>query len=47
MHHTVGDACVGVMQIGTQGEDEVHRKIAAARERKRDRVAVRNRLALA
>jgi hypothetical protein len=37
---------MSVMQIGTQGEEEVQRKITVARERWRDRLAVRNRMAL-
>jgi hypothetical protein len=35
------------MPIGTQGEEEVHKKLTVARERWRDRVTLRNRMALA
>jgi hypothetical protein len=47
VHHMVGDACVGVMQVGKQAEEEVQRRITAAGERWMHQTAVRNKLEIA
>jgi hypothetical protein len=47
VHHIVEDACVGVMQVGRQAEEEIQRRITAAGERWMHQAAVRNKLELA
>jgi hypothetical protein len=42
-----GNACVGVMQVGRQAEEEVQRRITDAGERWRHQVAVQHKLELA
>jgi hypothetical protein len=42
-----GNACVGVMQVGRQAEEEVQRRIKDAGERWRHQVAVQHKLELA
>jgi hypothetical protein len=42
-----GNACVGVMQVGRQAEEEVQRRITVSGERWRHQVAVQHKLELA
>jgi hypothetical protein len=47
VHQITGDACVGVMQVGRQAEEEVQRRIKDAGERWKHQVAVQHKLELA
>ncbi len=44
---TTGEACVGVMQIGKQSEEEVRKRIEDAGKRWRHRAVVQHKLELA
>ena len=47
VHQITGDACVGVMQVGRQAEEEVQRRIKDTGERWKHQVAVQHKLELA
>jgi hypothetical protein len=47
VHHITGNACVGVMQVGRQAEEEVQRRITEAGRLWMHQVAVQNKLELA
>jgi hypothetical protein len=47
VHHIVEDACVGVIQVGKQAEEEVQKRITAAGERWTHQAAMQNELEFA
>jgi hypothetical protein len=47
IHHATGEACVGVMQMGKQTEEEIRRRIESAGKRWRHQVVVQHKLELA
>jgi hypothetical protein len=47
IHHTTGEACVGVLQIGKQTEEEVRKEIETAGKRWRHQAVVQHKLELA
>jgi hypothetical protein len=47
IHHTTGEACVGVMQMGKQTEEEIRRRIESAGKRWRHQAVVQHKLELA